>query len=313
MVADFAALVADLKALRKGLGVQDPRISAKIGPALRRVCGVPAADPPGVASKKVCARLEQLIDGLPEAQRGLARAAFGFDGTAKEHYTARLRAHGDRNERDVRTMQRWTDEIVDRIAELLDTDEPPPRWAESPWHTASLRVSLILDQPEVEVLEIRRIVSHRPGLAEIEHSMTVAPINGVTRPLDLTELGVNIFNGGDVQPIRQVARNRIAFNLRLPRILDTHDEHEFTLRVRVPRISPFYVCTPTFPCDHFDLCARFGRDRVPDRIWRVDGEFAMEADDPLPARMGLTADSSGEVRAEFNHLEPAKSYGIGWQ
>lgn len=307
-----AALVEDLKMLRRGRGVQEPRMSARIGFALREACGVLPSDLPGVASEKLLRRLGEVVERLPPAQRDIARATFGFDGPADAKYTARLATHSKVIERDVRTTQRRADEVVDRIAELLGVDGPAPvRREEPPWHTVSLSVRLLLGQPEVEIFETRRIRSHQYGLAEIEHSMTVTPVNGVL-PVVLPEHGIDVVSGGDVQSATRIARNRVAFRLRPPRVLDTADEHEFTLRVRLERMSPFYVCTPVYPCAHFDLQARFRPGRLPVRVWRIDGEFSMEADDPTPARPLLELDSTNEVHTVFNDLEPAKSYGIGW-
>ncbi|OLF10134.1 hypothetical protein BLA60_16940 [Actinophytocola xinjiangensis] len=253
-----------------------------------------------------------MVERLPPAQRDIARATFGFDGPADAKYIARLATHSKVIERDVRTTQRRADEVVDRIAELLSVDRPAPvRREEPPWHTVSLSVQLVLGQPEIEVFETRRIRSHQFGLAEIDHSMTVNPVDGV-HPMVLPEHGIDVVSGGEVQSTTRIARNRVAFRLRPPRVLDTDDEHEFTLRMRLERMSPFYVCTPVYPCAHFDLQARFRRGRPPVRVWRIDGEFSMEADDPTPARPLLELDSTNEVHTAFDDLEPAKSYGIGW-
>ena len=35
--------------------------------------------------------------------------------------------------------------------------------------------------------------------------------------------------------------------------------------------------------------------------------------DPLPARKPLFLDNAGEVRTGFHDLQPARSYGVGWQ
>lgn len=313
MAVDIDALTEDLKTLRKGLGVQDPKISTKVGHALAQVCGVAANDSPAMVTKKVCTRLELLLDRLPLAQRDLGRATLGYGGTATDPYTKRLKALGDAIDRDIRTMQRRADDLIRRIAELacLEAATPVVR-RDPPWHTTWLQVILLVDQPAVEVLETRRIVSHRSNLTEIEHSMSVLPVDGLTHPLDLAAFGVEVLGGGAVGNLRKVASNRIAFQLRPPRTLDLHDTHEFVLRVRLPYISPFYVCTPAHPCERFDLRARFGLPRPP-RIWRIEGEFAIEANDPLPARTLLGTDAAGEVRAVFEHLEAARSYGIGWQ
>ncbi|MBE8525726.1 hypothetical protein ILP97_51035 [Amycolatopsis sp. H6(2020)] len=114
--------------------------------------------------------------------------------------------------------------------------------------------------------------------------------------------------------MRMVSSSRVAFSLRPPQPLDAGDEHEFFFRIRVDELpSPFYCCTPEFPCESFDLNVRFDRRQPPQRVWRIDGEFSKEAQDPLTARKPLFLDNAGEVHTGFRDLRPARSYGVGWQ
>ncbi|MFL6145095.1 MAG: hypothetical protein ACJ72N_24920 [Labedaea sp.] len=45
----------------------------------------------------------------------------------------------------------------------------------------------------------------------------------------------------------------------------------------------------------------------------LDDEFPLELLDPWPERAVVMANAAGEVRAEFTHLEPHRSYGLGWK
>jgi hypothetical protein len=77
-------------------------------------------------------------------------------------------------------------------------------------------------------------------------------------------------------------------------------------------MAPHYVCTPRFPCEVFRLRVRFGPDRIPESIWRLQAVPSLEVDDPAANRQAVSADSSGEVAASFTGLEPHLSYGFVW-
>jgi hypothetical protein len=320
MSAKITTLVRELKALRTGLGVEDPHLISRAGAAIRLAGGVADGDSTAIVREKIKIWLEKMICRLPEAQARTGRVAFGLDGPGDQPYLTRLATLGRAVDREVRTMQRRSDDVVVRIADLAlaqasaaDPALSDPHAGE-PWHTALIQVDLVLDQPEIEVLENRRIVSHVKGLTEITHSLTIPPVSHPPNRLNLDELGITVLRGGDMRvPPRMVSSTRIEFILHPPDPLDPGDDHEFFFRVRVPAMLPFYVCTPRFACDEFHLRVRFGRERVPDQIWLIDGELSMEAADPVPVRAALRADRSGEVQVKFVDLRPATSYGIGWQ
>jgi hypothetical protein len=106
----------------------------------------------------------------------------------------------------------------------------------------------------------------------------------------------------------------MVFRLVLPHPLDQGGEHEFVLRTKVARsFAPHFVCTPQYPCQRFELVVRFGPGRAPQQIWLLDNEFPLELLDPWPERAAVKANTAGEVRAEFTHLELHRSYGLGWK
>jgi hypothetical protein len=310
---EIEVLVSELKKVRRGSGIQAAALPETAGPPLRRVCGVLDTDPPGTIREKIVRTLADLVTRLPESNRATARAVLGFGAPAGRRYTRRLEELGREADRDMRTMQRRADDVVYLLAELALTAPAtaPPR-PESPWHTTALDVSLIPDGPGAEVFETREIVSHVPDLEEIEHAVSLGRAPGTAGPVELDELGIEVLRGGTVHSARMVSSTRVAFQLRPPRVLGAGDRHEFFVRIRVDHISPFYCCTPEFPCERFSLNVRFDRIPPPARIWRIDGELSKDADDPVPARKPLSLGGS-EVRVDFENLQPARSYGIGWQ
>lgn len=310
-------LSAELKALRKGLGIQAPNLPQHVGVLLRQVCGIEADDSPGTVRRKVDETVRSLITRLPESQRKAARLIFGFDTPADQRYTDRLAQLGTGADRNVRTMQRRADDVVRLIAETAYA--APGRLTHAgrkdPWHTSALAVRLTFAETGAEVFETRRIISHVDGLEEIEHSVSLARPLQPGQPLPTLEgLGIDVVAGGEVHSERMVSSTRVAFRLRPPRPLDTGDQHEFFFRIRVDEFpSPFYCCTPEYPCETFDLNVRFDRRHPPSRVWRIDGEFSKDAEDPMAPRKPLWPDNAGEVHTSFHDLEPARSYGLGWQ
>ncbi|VVJ22590.1 Uncharacterised protein [Amycolatopsis camponoti] len=316
--AKINALSVELKLLRKGVGVQAKNLPGVVGEELRAVCGVREDDNPGTVRAKVLAGLRALIDKLPESQRKTARIVLGFGTGADQRYTARLELLGTGADRNIRTMQRRADDVVYLIAEAAY--ETPSASAgslvssEGPWHTSALAVRLTLSGAAAEVFETRRIVSHVAGLEEIEHGVSLARPVSTTGEPDLDGLGIDVVSGGEVHSVRMVSSTRVAFRLRPPRSLDAGEQHEFFFRIRLEELpAPFYCCTPEFPCESFELNVRFDRQEPPQRIWRIDGDLSKDAGDPVPARKPLFLDNAGEVHTGFHDLQPARSYGVGWQ
>lgn len=311
-----AELMNELKALRKGFGVESADLPARLGPALRTVCGVAAGDTGATVRRKVSAALTGLIGCVPDDLGRLSRTALGLGGLPLERYQRRVERLAERLERDPRTVQRRIDDALRRVAELAVDGRACHQSVQRgvPWHTIGLRVAVLLDQPVIEVLETRHILAHRPDLAEIDDSVTISPPADWNGSLDPADLGVDVVSGGVLHSPRLVAPNRFGFRLRLPRPLGHGEEGEFSLRIKVNRpFAPHFVCTPWFPCQHFNLVVRFGPDRVPPRIWLLDNVFPLELADPWPQRPAVEANAAGEARAAFTDLEPHRSYGLGWE
>jgi hypothetical protein len=315
--AKINELSAELKALRKGLGIQAANLPEHVGGRLRQVCGVQDGDSPGTVRERVSETVRCLIMRIPESQREVARLVFGFGTPAGQRYTDRLMLLGDDADRNVRTMQRRADDVVYLMAETAYA--APGRLTQAgrkdPWHTSALAVRLTFGEAGAEVFETRRIISHVDGLEEIEHSVSLARPLQPGQPLPTLEgLGIDVVAGGEKHSVRMISSTRVAFRLRPPHPLGEGEQHEFFFRIKVDEFpSPFYCCTPEYPCESFDLNVRFERSRPPARVWRIDGEFSKDAEDPMAPRKPLWPDNAGEVHTNFHDLEPARSYGLGWQ
>lgn len=307
-------LIADLKLLRRGFGIETADITASVGSALRIICGVTDQDGPATQRRKVRDALAKAIAELPTDLGALSTAAFGLNGTAHVRYEERIRSTVA--DRELRTIRRRADLVVERIADLflerVADDRPVPR-PRHPWRTRDLQVCVMLGRPVVEVFEERAVVCETDELSEVDLSVTLAPPpdwTGSTRPADL---GIDVFLGGVALAHRQVASNRFRFALRPPAPLTRGQQHRFGFRLRVARaFAPYYVCTPEHPCDRFGLEVQFGGS-PPERIWLLDGEFPLEIEDRWLTRPPLTASATGSVQVAFRDLELNRSYGVGWR
>ncbi|MEV0675981.1 hypothetical protein AB0I60_05595 [Actinosynnema sp. NPDC050436] len=307
-------LSEELKALRKGRGINGHEWVGRAGPRLRRIAGITEKDSTAVARKKVVTILDRLTRRL-EGQRGrLARTALGFDSDPEIRYLRRLELLEEDFDRGTRSLQRYSDEVMALLAENAVEEgariSDPLR--DDPWRTKVLRTTLLLDGPDVEVTESRTISSSRDGLSRIEHSITL-PEGGPTGLLDPVAMNLRAGFGADFTRLRRVTSNRVVFEVLFGRTLSAGEEHGFEFRLRLPVMSPFYLCTPIYPCEEFELKIRFDRNRLPTPILVVDGALAHETADPAAAMGAAEVDSAGQVHHMFTHLRPGRSYGLRWQ
>lgn len=316
MEFDVTDVLAELKNLRKGYGVEDPGATARIGGALRHVAGVTDDDGPAEQRRKLKARLLALTEALPDGMAEVSRRALALDGAHSARFELRLEQVATGLHRDVRTARRRVDAVLQRLAEeaLATARSAVPSSRETPWHVGALKVLVLLDTPVVEVIEERQVISHRDGLTEIDHSYSVAPDAGGDQPADPAGLGVAVLRGGILHSPELLSTTRLGFRVQLPHPLDAGQGHDLSFRVWVNgAAAPFYVCTPRYPCRRFDLTVRFGRDQRPNQVWVLDDELPLEVGDSSLIRKGAEPDASGEVRVSFADLETNRSYGLGWE
>lgn len=318
-------LVEEMKTLRRGRGILEGRIEDRIGRALRAACSVPEGSSPTDTRRLVGNRLTELADQLPDDLRNAVLAAFALlPDTRQRFYQERVRWVAGRLERDERTAQRRINEGFTHLAELAVAtigtigamDDPTSNDQGPDWYTEKLRVSLVLDQPNPEAFEWRRIVSNRDGLDEIDLALTLtAPptVNG--EAADPARLNIAMLYGGTLVPREMAAARRFSFSVVLAKPLDRGERSEFALRFQVPEgqsMQPHYVCLPREQCKLFDLRVRFHRDRLPSKVWQLAKIFQSDLDEPGRPGTGVDVDSAGELHLRFDDLAPGFAYGARW-
>jgi len=308
----LADLVAELKMLRKGRGIFVSRIDERIGPSIREVCDVTAADGPVVIRQKITRWLENLVTELPNDLRVAVLAAFAICPDARMPlYQDRVGWAAKELDRDSRTVRRRVDDGILQLAQLATVRRSsaprPGRAAEFGWHTGEVRVMLALDRPRPEAVEIRRIVADRDDLTELDLPVTLAAP-------DAGEFDIDVFYGGTLVDRGMESSARHGFALQLHRPLARGETLEFALHYRLPKRSmpPYFVCVPKRPCGTFDLRIRFDRTMPPQQVWLLRDAFERDVEDPVRSGDPRPVDSSGEVHAVFHNLIPGLTYGVRW-
>lgn len=322
---DIAAeLITELKALRKGRGIDDGDLRHRAGPTLCLVLDVD--DDASAADIRAAARdwLTESAARLPADLALAVLAAFGLHQDARHRfYKDRMAWLAGKLGRDGRTAQRRVDEACTQLAGFAAAaarhrraGAPPSE--NTPWHTQRLSTTVVLDGVCPEIIERRRIVSHRDGLATIDLAVTITapPSAPLGTAADSTDLGVDLLWGGTLIRTVMESSRRIGFALELPEPLAEAQQAEFALRFRIldsKVFRPHYVCVPRYRCDRFDLRVRFDRERPPLGVWRLNSAFQNDVDDPVEVGDAVPLDRAAEVHVRFDDLKPGFAYGARWE
>jgi hypothetical protein len=302
-----AELVQELKTLRKGRGLLG-RLEERVGPVLRSACEVTEEDGLATVRQKVAGRLSELAEHLPEDLRLAALAAFAICAEARQPlYQDRVKWAATRVDRDPRTVRRRVDEAIELLAELATGSlTAPAASAADRWHSTSLTVAMVLDQPQPEILEQRRIVADQDGLRSLDLAVSL--------PAGRQDLSVTVLYGGTLVDRGMEASDRWGYGLELPRPLARGESWEVAALFRLPSsaaLRPYMVCVPRHSCDSFDLRVRFGLEH-PREVRALDAAFQRDVSDPAYTGDRHPVDSAGEVHLRFRGLAPGLAYGARW-
>jgi hypothetical protein len=308
----------EIRALRKGRGIQAIGLEHRLGPHLRELVAGSGERGVAVLRHSLIGQINGRAAELPEDLRVTITASLGLsDATRQMPYFADrvswLAAHLGRDER---TAQRRIDEAEQLLAEEL-TRELLRRRGRAPaspagWYLDDLRTLLRLDTPVPESHEHRRIVATRAGLTEVMAWLDVPRDHGQPR----LELQGEMLYGGRLIRREQPTRNRFQFIVQLPSPMQPGDEHEYGLLLRMPPdqpMRPHYIFTPECQCNRFDLRVRFDTERPPRWLRRVEGETVRTFDEAQPKGDLLQLDEAGELHVEFGNPALYLGYGVQWQ
>lgn len=311
--ATAESLTAELKLIRRGLGVHHPELARRLGPGLREVCGITDDEPE--LRTKVITRLRDAAGTLP-AELGMALLV--SLGTYPDvRGLAKLEDRVDwlaaRLNRDVRTARRRMDEAARMVADHLAARRRARRETlpTTGWHIVTAQSVMLLDTDVPTSIERRVVVAEHDGLEQLVLARSVPPAAGGEPP----DIHPQMLFGGVLGLKEWDTGSRFRLVLDLPVPLRAGDRHEYSILWRNPPdrpMRPHYVFTPVLRVDHFDLHVRFDRDKPPDRVFRVGDAFHRDLDEPPRDRDEIEPDRSGEVHLEFQDLAPGHGYGVRW-
>ena len=315
MGVEPAALVAELKKLRKGRGVQSSSIEILVGPALREVCNIGPHDGPSVVRERTIERLSGLAEFLPQDLSLVVRVALALQPEVSGQFLhERIRWLALHQDRDSRTIRRRVDDGLARLAEAATQHEDgPPSGGQQDWHVQDFEAVLRLDLPAPTCYERRTIVADSDDLDTVTILYTI-PRDHADPGAD-HEMQVDINYGARVVTRERISDSLFKYVLKLPTALRRGTRHEYGMIVRLPAgqpMRPHYVYVPERPCERFELRVRFPADRPPVHVERVSAAFHRAIDESSKQPELIHVDSVDEVRARFVDLAPRYGYGIRW-
>jgi len=303
------SLTAELKAIRRGLGLYHPELARRLGPGLRQVCGT-GPDEPDLRGK-LLTTLRDAAASLPIDLATALLAALGIDPDGRRLQKLEERADwlAGRLRRDVRTARRRMDQACAMLAENLAAGR---RGATSSigWYVETAQTAMILDADVPTAIERRVVVAERDGIDQLVLLRTVPPSAG-GRP----ELHGRMLFGGALGLREWESPSRFRLVLDLPETLRAGDRHEYAVLWEQPPGVPMrqhYVFVPVLRVDLFDLHIRFDRATPPAHIWRVADSFHRDLDEEPRDTEEIVLDRCGEIEVQFTNLAPGHAYGARW-
>lgn len=299
------AVVGELKALRKGRGLDSSNTADRTGPELRAACGITEKDGPAQARDKLATKLDPLTTYLPPDLRTAVRAALGLCEEARHRlYQERVKWVAEQLHHDPRTARRRIDDGIRHLAQLIV--EPP----EAGWHTSELHVLVALDRHPSTTVERRTIVSDQPNLTELDLAVTLASASDPREALKIMTV-----HGGHLTGSRLESSTRLGFTLTLPRPLNRGERHVYAVEYAFPGAAepdPYLACVPRHRCDVFDLRVRFDPARTPPHAWLLAATLQRDTNDEHAPGTQLRVPPEGELHVTFRDLRPGLAYGLRW-
>jgi hypothetical protein len=307
----------ELNELRRGRGVEAADFHTRVGPLLRRACGIVSTDTPAQVRRLVVLQLTELCGRLPETLRLAASAALALhEEAAGDFLDQRIAWLANQYDRDPRTARRRVDAAFRRLAEFLsdaqEKDGSHNVYAPGGWYVESMKAVLRMDLDPPQLTEERRIVATTDELDEIVVSFSAPKVQPDNAEGAIT---AKMVYGGELVESHDTGSGHARFIVRLPEPLSLGQRHsysmEFTSYSR-STMRPYYVLTPLRQCRHFAVRARFDHETRPALIWRLNGVLPRAVNDFTPNDDHLTIDRLGEVALEFHDLQQGLSYGLQW-
>lgn len=306
-------LAEEFRRLRRGRGLHATGLAERIGPLLTELLGAPADATDRELRRRLRVLVEQLAGGLPEDRRAAIMSALAADERAGSRLSDRTAVLAAEHHYAERTVRRRIHEAFDELAAAAAA-ELAQRDRDGGWYLRRLEALLRLDGPGPEVTEKRTIVARRSsGLERLLTRFSVPGAAGQT--LHETDLQVSARYGAEIRKLERKSDALFEMEIEFPEKLAYGSEHEYELVFRLPPswpMEPYYAMVPMVECEAFRLRVRFGLDRLPQTLVRLDGLEYHEFHGRLAPGRSVRLDSFGEASLSFERLVPRRMYGIEW-
>ncbi len=308
--------MAEIRALRKGRGLQARDLDQRVGVHLRELAAG-GGDLPDLRHA-LADQIGSHAARLPDDLRTAVLASLGLSAETRQlpHFGDRVGWLAEQSARSYRTALRRVDIAEQLLAEEITHElcRRRGRTAAAPngWYLDELSTVLRLDTLSPEAHERRRLVATQAGLSEVMAWLDVPRNPGQPG----TGLAAEVLYGGRLLRREAPSHSRIQFVIQLPAPLDIGESHDYELILRVPpgeHMRPHYIFTPECQCNSFDLRVRFGPERAPAWIRRVEAETVRMFDDVQPGSEKLVLNAAGEAHVQFRRLITYLGYGLQWQ
>lgn len=316
-------LRAELEALRKGRGLQEPQVRDRAGPAIRRLCGIGPSTPHSDARRALIEMIADASETLPADLRLAAAVMFAIDDDHQHRFLRqRYESLAQRWNCDFRTVQRRCGEALDLLVDLLEGRAGPSRQAGAnsaevfeadAWYLERIKVVLLLNRERPQAIEERTLVSTTEGLARLGVALGVPRHPREERPHLNVE--TDMLYGAEVESVLHPSETIFVQHLRLPRPLTYGERHTYARSMSIPSgqlMVPRYVHLPVHRCDEFDLRVKFSREAPPQTVWLIAKVPEMVFTSGRPGPELLEPDALGEVHVRFTDLQLGFGYGVAW-
>ena len=313
-------LLAELKSLRRGLGVQNPSVGRQIGDALLEISKSTPEDEADAIRANLAIELGRLIEELPSELQIIASASLNLSADVDKGLLLQERIEwlSRHLRRDARTVRRRIDEAMALLAEIAIRDfswqtlEAQESSAE--WYTRTCRTILRIDLSNPEALDEREILVRSGALSSLSLPFTLPRNSGDNA--ESHDLDVDVMFGGTFVKKSRASDSRFDLKIHFPRTLERGDSHRYALTYRIPpgqKMAPHYVFVPFQECEKFELTVRFNMNSVPRDIRAISGAFHREIEELQPEENRIDADGAGEVHVSFRGLRSGFAYGVQWR
>lgn len=303
--------MAELRVLRKGRGVHQKKLDAKLGPRLKDVLGGDGGQGSSGLRDTLIRELTACATTLPDDLAEIYLAAFAITDPAP-FLNERLSNLTGLHDRSSRTLVRRLANADELIAEGLAHRQHLRRGEASllarGWTFTEFEGWVRLDLAQPEFRSRRRIRVVADELHEIKDLFMLPPGAGLADPV------IEVPVGGTLTRTQRVSDSIWELGITPPRPLRRDDEHELEVIVRVAGphgVLPYAVLSAVRPCRHFRIRVDVGDSGATD-FFELSGIPAVALSDPFSGGVPVPIEH-GRVEREFLDPTPGLAYGLRWR